>query len=768
MRPVPGNLPAELNRFVGRADELAELTRLLAEFRLITLVGVGGVGKTRLAVHAAGQALSTLGPEDLEKRYCDGVRLAELSSIRDPGLLDHALLDALRVTDHSGRSAREVLRTHLADRRLLLVLDGFEQLVDPCAELVRDLLRRCPGLQVLAAGRRPLRLEGERAFQLAPMDETDAARLFADRAADVLAGGCSLSEHGDTVRELCRRLDGIPLALELAAARLRALSIEQILRRIDDRFHLLTEGSRGELPRHRTLRTAIGWSHELCAPAERLLWARLSVFVGHFDLEAVEYVCAGPDLPAGSVLDVLGELIAQSVVVREDTAAGVRYRMLDTVRAYGAEWLDALADTGRMRRRHRDWYMGLATWCELDWFSPRQAEIAAVADSALPNLRAAIELCLETEGETYLGRYLAGTLWFYWAGCGRLTEGRHWLDRALAPAARPHDSPHEPSHEGSRHEDSRLKALWVLGYVAILQGDNAAAVGALYECREEAARTGNALAHAYGVHRLGCLALLTGDMPRAERLLRSALGSYRELGEINSNVLMGRAELALSLVFLGDLDAAVALCADVRRICEESGERWARSYALYVHAYAAWTRGRLGEARALLAEAITIHHTFNDLVGLVLAMELMALVTAGEGDPAEAAVLQGAAGRLWRSVGVPLFGSATFGAPHEQCERRARQALGAEAYGARVAEGRALPQAAAVERALAGPRGSSASVPASRPPGDRGPTRDRETERETGGTARDQDRDRETGRVTDRETREPAGSPGQIGGEAAG
>lgn len=751
MRPVPGNLPAELNRFVGRADELAELTRLLTEFRLITLVGVGGVGKTRLAVRAARQAVPPPGPEDPEKRYCDGVWLAELSSIRDPGLLDHALVDALRVTDHSGRAPREVLRTHLAERRLLLVLDGFEQLVDACAELVRDLLRHCPGLQVLAAGRRPLRLEGERAFQLTPMDETDAARLFADRADDVLAGSCPLSEDADAVRELCRRLDGIPLALELAAARLRALSLDQVLRRIDDRFRLLTVGSRGELPRHRTLRTAIGWSHELCTPAERLLWARLSVFAGPFDLEAVEYVCAGPDLPAESVLDVVGELIAQSVVVREDTAAGVRYRMLDTVRAYGAEWLEALADTGRMRRRHRDWYMGLATWCELDWFGPRQAEIAAVTDSALPNLRAAVELCLETAGERYLGRYLAGTLWFYWVGCGRLTEGRHWLDRALAPGPGPDDPPRDPPHEGARHDDSRLKALWVLGYVAILQGDNAAAAGALHECREEAARTGNARAHAYGVHRLGCLALLTGDMPRAERLLRSALGSYRELGEINSNVLMGQTELALSLVFLGDLDAAVALCADVREICEDSGERWARSYALYVHAYAAWTRGRLVEARALLTEAVTIHHTFDDLVGLVLAMELMALVTAGEGDPAEAAVLQGAAGRLWPSVGIPLFGSATFGTPHERCERRARGVLGDRAYGARVAEGRALSQAAAVERALAGPRGASAAVPPSRPPGDRGPAAGRETDR---GTAR--------------ETREPAGSPGQIGGEAAG
>ncbi|MEV0779704.1 regulator [Streptomyces sp. NPDC050428] len=754
MRPVPGNLPAELNRFVGRADELTELTRLLTGFRLITLVGVGGVGKTRLAVHAARNPRRSA---DLEKRYCDGVWLAELSAIRDPGLLDHALVDALRITDHSGRHPREVLRTHLADRGLLLVLDGFEQLVDACAELVRDLLRRCPGLQVLAVGRRPLRLGGERTVPLAPMSDTDAARLFADRAADMAPGSRPLDEHSDAVRELCRRLDGIPLALELAAARLRALSVDQILRRIDNRFQLLTGGARGELPRHRTLRTAIGWSHELCTPAERLLWARLSVFAGPFDLEAVEYVCVSPDLPDESVLDVLGELIAQSVVVREESPAGPRYRMLDTVRAYGAEWLAALADTDRMRRRHRDWYMGLVTWCELDWFSPRQAEIAACADSALPNLRAAIELCLETEGEASLGRHLTGTLWFYWAGCGRLTEGRHWLERALAPTDRddgaPRDQEQEQNRDRDRHDGARLKALWVLGYVAILQGDNTAAVGALYECRAEAARTGDALAHAYAVHRLGCLALLTGDMPRAERLLRSALGTYRELGEINSNVLMGQTELALSLVFQGDLDTAVALCADVREICEDSGERWARSYAHYVHAYAAWTRGRLGEARALLTEAVATHHTFNDLVGLVLAMELLALVTAAEGDAAEAAVLQGAATRLWQSVGAPLFGSPTFGAQREQCERRATELLGAESYGEHVAEGRALPPAAVVERALAGPRGRSA------PPRQLSPGRRPTPESRA---------DRGTDREGDRETREPAGSPGQIGGEAAG
>ncbi|MFJ8647897.1 ATP-binding protein [Streptomyces sp. NPDC093546] len=675
------NLPAELNRFVGREGELGELRRLLAEFRLVTVVGVGGVGKSRLALRVAATVA-----DGVAKRSCDGVRLAGLATLRDAGLLEHALMEALGLTDHTCRPPREVLVEYLAERRLLLVLDGFEHLVEGCAALVRELLCRAPGLTVLAAGRRPLRIDGEAVLPLAPMSDDDAVRLFLDRAAAAVPG-FRAADPG-AVRELCRRLDGIPLALELAAGRLPALGLEGLLHRLDDRFRLLTCGARGELARHRTLRTAIGWSHELCTPEERLLWARLSVFAGPFDLEAVEYVCAGPQLPAERVLDVLGELIAQSVVVREDTAAGVRYRMLDTVRAYGAEWLSALGDEDRLRRRHRDWYLGLAAWCELDWFGPRQAEVAACTDSALPDLRAALELCLEEPGEAHLAQHLAGTLWFYWVGCGRLAEGRHWLDRAVALE--------------SRHGEARLKALWVLGYVAILQGDTIAAMAALYTCEEDAARSGNALAAAYAVHRMGCLALISDDMPYAEELLGRAQEAYRALGELNSQVLMAQVELAMAKVFLGDLDGAVALCREVREACEERGERWTRAYALYVLAYAAWTRGEHGEARGLLGECITIDHAFHDLVGLVLAVELLALVTASEGDPAEAAVLQGAAAPMWEAVGLPLFGSGYFGAPRALCERRATELLGAERYRAYEAEGRALPLEATVARALAG------------------------------------------------------------------
>ncbi|MFE7467881.1 ATP-binding protein [Streptomyces sp. NPDC057499] len=673
----PGNLPTELNRFVGRENELVRLAQLLEESRLVTVVGVGGVGKTRCAARVAGL---------LEKRYCDGVRMAELSALHDPGLLEHALVDALGLSGHTGRPPRAALVEHLAPRRLLLVIDGFEQLADACAALVRDLLRRAPGLRVLAAGRLPLEVAGEVVFPLAPMSDADAMLLFAERAAAVRPGFRPTDDDRAATLELCRRLDGIPLALELAAGRLRALSTVQLLQRLDDRFRLLTGSHRSAPARHQTLRTAIGWSHELCAPEQRLLWARLSVFAGQFDLEAVEYICGGPGLPAESMLDVLSGLLTQSVLQREDSAHGTRYRMLDTVREYGAEWLAATDDAERLRRRHRDWYLGLATWCELDWFGPRQAEVAARAESELPNLRQALECSLETPGEAHLAQHLAGTLWFLWVCCGRLSEGRHWLDHVL--------------EEDTPYDSSRLKALWVLGYAAVLQGDPVGAVSALQECREAAERTGDSVALAYAVHRLGSLALVTGDLGRARELLDEASDRYRDLGELNSNVLMARVELAAAVGFDGDPDGAAALCEEIRAECEDHGERWARSYALYVLAFTAARRGRTERARELLGQSLTISRAFHDVLGSVLALELLALVTVVEGDAAEAAVLQGAADRIWPSVGLPLFGSAHFGLSRVRCERLARRELGDARYESGLREGGRLDADAAVARAL--------------------------------------------------------------------
>jgi predicted ATPase len=678
-----GNLPADLAGFVGRNTELTELTELTAlsaRSRLVTVTGPGGVGKSRLALRAA---------HHVRDRFPDGVWTVDLSGLRDVRLLDQTVADALRLPDHTTRPPRTALADHLADRELLLVLDGFDRLHAGCADLAGYLLRRAPALRVLTAGRRALGITGERLLPLAPLPVADdAVRLFAERAAEVLPGFAVTEHNSAAVAELCARLDGLPLALELAAARLRALSVDQLLDRLGDRFRLLTGGDPTAPARHRALRTAIGWSHELCAPAERLLWARLSVFAGRFDLEAVEYVCAGPDLPQEDIAETVAGLVAQSVLAREeDPAGGVRYRMLESVRDYGAGWLASLGDEERMRRRHRDWYLGVATWCELDWFSPRQAEVAARVAADLPNLRVALDFSLDGPAEDpAVGQYLAGTLWFCWVGCGRLAEGRHWLERALDASGAP--------------TDARTKTMWVYGYVALLQGDSTAALAVLQECRAQAGASGNAAGEAYAVHRLGCLALVSDDMPGAERFIGEALGRYRRIGELNSNVLMCQVELAMAVAFQGDLEQAVRMAQEVREICLDHGERWTLAYALYVLGYAAWLAGEPARARRLAEESLAIDHAFHDLVGAVLALELLALVTEGEGAPHEAAVLQGAAGRLWESVGLRLFGSHHFNAPHAICERRVRAALGDRPYTLALHEGAHLTFDATVHRAL--------------------------------------------------------------------
>ncbi|GAA1976803.1 ATP-binding protein [Kitasatospora viridis] len=681
-----GNLPAELTSFTGRHAELAALAALLTGPRLVTVTGPGGVGKTRLALRAAALAA--------EEAF-----LVEVGELHDPLLLGHAVLTALGLTDGTARPPLDVLVEQLAERRLLLVLDGCEHLVAACAELTAALLRALPRLRVLATSREALRTAGEHLLPVAPLPVgappgvlPEAVRLFADRAAAVLPGfELRTEQQRAEAVALCRRLDGIPLALELAAGRLRALSVRQIALRLDDRFELLTGGDRGAAPRHRTLRTAIGWSHELCSMQERLLWARLSVFAGDFDLEAAEHVCAGDGLDSEQVLDLLGELVAKSVLLRIAGPEGpqghpVRYRLLDTLRDYGAGWLRGSGAEHRLRRRHRDWYLGLATWGELEWFGPRQAETAERTSLEHSNLRAALEFCLGEPGEEQLALLLAGTLWYFWVGCGHLGEGRHWLERALALDRTP--------------TDARAKALWVTGYTAILQGDRARALPLLEECRRQALARGDDRALAYALHRLGCAALIGDEPARAAELFREALERYEAVGELNSNVLMAVFELGLAHLFQGELAEGEECMARVRTVCEEHGEQWAYAYGLYARAYSQWLAGEVRQARAFARESVRLHFGFRDLVGIVLGLELLALLETERGELLEARLLQGAAHRIWQAVGVPLFGSAGFNAAHRECARRARAGLTEAEFADAFDRGGALDLPTAVHRAL--------------------------------------------------------------------
>ncbi|MGW2559348.1 AfsR/SARP family transcriptional regulator [Streptomyces sp. NPDC001514] len=358
-----GGVPAEVTSFVGRHNELAEAARLLRASRLVTVTGVGGVGKTRLAVRLAGE---------VQAEFPDGVQLVELSSVHDPDMVAHAVAQALDLHDQSLCSPTQLLCEHLVAKRFLLVLDTCEHVIDTCALLAEALLRSAPRVRVLATSRESLGVAGEQIYVLPPLSVPrpgppapadapyDGVDLFVERARAVDQRFTVGPNNREVVTRLCALLDGIPLALELAAVRLRAMSVEQILERLDDRFALLTRGRRTALPRHQTLRTAVEWSHQLCSPQERLLWARLSVFSGSFDLEAVESVCCDQEVPRDAVAELLWNLVDKSILLREEDSCGVRLRLLDTMREYGAECLERRGEQERLRVRHRDHCADLA------------------------------------------------------------------------------------------------------------------------------------------------------------------------------------------------------------------------------------------------------------------------------------------------------------------------------------------------------------------------------------------------------------------------
>ena len=436
-----GNLPAELTSFVGRRGEVAEVRRLLAESRLVTLTGVGGVGKTRLALRAAAR---------LRRAFRDGVWLVQLDQLREGALVAQAIAGALGLHGRAG-APEEALADYVADRQLLLVLDNCEQLVDAAAKLADLLLRGAAGLRVLATSRESLNIVGETVLPLAPLPAPEARRpltlaelarfpavaLFADRAGHAVPGFAVTTANMAAVAGICRRVEGLPLALELAAARLRVLSPEQIEARLGDRLGLLTGGCRANPARQQTLRASIEWSYELCSGPERLLWARLSVFAGGFELDAAEGICADDRLAAGDVLDLLAALADKSVLIAEHgEGGGVRYRLPETLREYGKERLQESGEYPTLRRRHRDWYEQLARQADAGWLSPQMTDRVARLFREHANVQAAQDFCQAEPGEAEAGLRIAMHVWtFYYRNAGYLSEGRYWVGQALGEQA---------------------------------------------------------------------------------------------------------------------------------------------------------------------------------------------------------------------------------------------------------------------------------------------------------------------------------------------
>src|SRR5689334_3409382 len=419
-------LRCELTEFVGRRAELAQVREALAGARLVTLTGPGGIGKTRLALQVAARA---------GRAFRDGVWLAELTALRDPALLVAEVARSLGLPDKSARWAVASLTGYLRARQLLLVLDGCEHLADACAVMADVLLRGCHGLRIIATSRHVLGVAGEVTIAVPPMTVPaegdpagpeellgyEAVRLFTGRGAAVLPGFAVDVGNGAAVAGVCRALDGIPLAVELAAVRLRSLSPGQILDRLGSRFQLLSGGGPADQPHHRTLQAALEWSYELLTDSEQAMWRRVSVFAGSFDLDAAEAVCAMGRLAAGEIADLIDALVAKSILLREGQGTA-RYRLLDTIREFGLAKLSGRGNERALRRRHRAWYAALAARQEA--FGPRRAEWIAALDADHDNLRGALELCVAERRQAPAGAEMACDLWGYWESHGHLTEGR--------------------------------------------------------------------------------------------------------------------------------------------------------------------------------------------------------------------------------------------------------------------------------------------------------------------------------------------------------
>jgi predicted ATPase len=616
----------------------------------------------------------------------------------------------------------------------LLVLDNCEHVCAACAAFVDRLLSRTRGVVVLATSRTPLGIPGEQLFAVPPLSVPaparaslaraspaepspdalrayDAVTLLADRVAALRPGFTVTAQNGPAVARLCAQLDGLPLAIELAASRLRSLSPEQLADRLASRFAVLTQGSPVARPRQQTLRAVFDWSYSLCSAAERLLWQRLSVFAGGFDLDAAEGVCAGDGLPGPAILDVLDRLVAQSIVLAEPHGRQMRFRLLETIRQYGQERLAESGAGDALRRRHRDYYAGLAGRLAGERCSPRQAAGLAWLRDEHGNMRAALEAALADPAGPRTALLFLTHLRNHWYADGFLADGRDWLDQALARPA-----------GGAAARAARVNALWVAAWVALLQGDEPAAVARLDECDALAAQLGDRRAAGFARSLRGTRELFAGRIAAAIALFEEALGIFADLGETEGQ-LWAMFQLSISWAHAGDTARAQAAGQDAVRISEAHGERLCRSYALWVLGFDRWRHGGADPAR-LARAALAIQREFHDPVGVALITELLAWIAASRGEAGEAARLLATADSVWALIGTTIT---AFGPPlgtyRADCVALVRSALGARGLAAADRRGRQRwrrpsrpcstspprPGPRAVRRAGRSPRGSGRS-----------------------------------------------------------
>ena len=592
----PNNLPLQLTSFIGREKELADVKRLLADTHLLTLTGPGGTGKSRLSLQAA---------TDLLRTFPDGAWLVELAPVSDPSAVPGAVLAALHLPAEVHRPAIDMLCDYLHEKEILLILDNCEHLVEACAGMADRLLHASPGLRILASSREALGIGGEVSYRVPSLDLPDlnhlpvleslnqyeAVRLFLQRARAAQSSFNMTSDNAPAVAQICCRLDGIPLAIELAAAKVRALSVDQISKRLDDRFRLLAGGSRTALERHRTLRAMLDWSYNFLPALEQVLFRRLSTFVNGWTLEAAETVCAGEALQRENMLDLLGHLINKSLVSTEERGAETRYRMLETMRQYAGEKLIEAGEGELLRDRHLDHYLALAEDAAPHLIRPEQLEWLDRLEGDHENLRAALEWSLGKQRPEHALR-LAAALGTFWDMHSYWMEGSRWLERALAM---PFDDP-TPAEKAARaralHGDVLLASA-----LDDLERMRASAQASLALCQEGTDHLDLAISHFY----LGLAFYRTDNFDDANPLFEQSLADFRQLKapyweawcqHVLSLTHIFKEEERPSEIFARDLEIARGL-----------GDRQMIGKALLASADYAWLNNQLVEANAYTEEA---------------------------------------------------------------------------------------------------------------------------------------------------------------------
>jgi predicted ATPase/DNA-binding CsgD family transcriptional regulator len=683
------NLPAQLTSFIGREHEVAEITRLLETTRLLTLTGAGGSGKTRLAFQVAA---------DLVDHYRDGVWLIELAPLSDPVFVPHVTASALAVTEQPHRPLDEIIADHLREKSVLLIFDNCEHVLQRCSALVDILLRACPAVHVLATSREALRIAGEVTWRVPPLSLPEASRtggfehllkyesvrLFVDRAAAV-AGFTATPEIAGTVARICRRLDGIPLAIELAAARVRALSVEQIAARLDDRFALLTDGDRTAPPRQRTLQAAIDWSHELLSEPERTAFRRLSVFADGWTLEAAEAVCADGGIAPSQVLGLLTQLIDKSLVIA-DTRGDTRYRFLETIRQYASDRLAESHEGSDVRTRHRDWYLHLAERADgALWAGQDQEAWLERLETEFDNLRNALAWSrVARDGGEPLLR-LAASLMLFWVWQDHYREGLAWLEQAL-------------SVTGAERIPARAQTLCAAAFLALVQDDSSRAAAWAEQSVAVWREIGNAAELGRCLRVLALAVHYQGDVRRARTLAEEGVAICREAGDAHGvyatlNILGGIASnqkdyAAARAAYEESLALARSFGNDIRVAIVASN---LGAVALY--------QNDIGRARDLLIQALRAGKpaAFKQIRAMCLVAVSRLAAILGQSE--EAARLSGAAEGVQTALGGTFLLPATR-TEHERSMAAVRRTLGEAAFNAATAEGQAMTLEQALEHAM--------------------------------------------------------------------